>query len=192
MNKTAIWSFHSQVQGVANAVAEMLSDAIGEQDEALLAMLQTELRTVREWILGNKQSPKVVFEKLESIRQQIESVEHRGIQNALTILQGQASNLASIAGQHAASEIQSALTNERNIRRKSFKTGLTDREIKNMLDYKPFVDGKTIQQWFGDLEYTISSRIFQCVQKGIVEGMTLILYRIPRWNIRSYQRVHTL
>jgi len=106
-------------------LAELLSDAISEQDESLLAMLQTELRTVREWILGNKQSPKVVFEKLESIRQQIESIEHRGVQNALTILQGQAGHLASIAGQHAAREIQSALANERNIRRKSFKTELS-------------------------------------------------------------------
>ena len=168
-----VWSFHSQVQGVANAVAELLSDAIGEQDESLLAMLHTELRTVREWILENKQSPKVVFEKLESIRQQIETIEHRGVQNALTILQGQAGDLASIAGQHAASEIQSALMNERNIRRRHLKSELTESAIKNMLDYKPFVDGKTIQQWFGDLEYKISSRIFQCVQKGIVEGMTL-------------------
>ena len=173
VDQNSIWTFHSQVQGVANAVAELLSDAIGEQDEALLAMLQTELRTVREWILGNKQPPKVVFEKLESIRQQIENIEHRGVQDALTILQGQARGLVSIAGQHAANEIQSALMNERNIRRKSFKTELTDREIKNMLDYKPFVDGKTIQQWFGDLEYKISSRIFHSVQKGIVEGMTL-------------------
>ncbi|MCL2709349.1 MAG: minor capsid protein [Planctomycetaceae bacterium] len=174
VDRNNVWAFHSQVQGVANAVAELLSDAIGEQDEALLAMLQTELRTVREWILGNKQSPKVVFEKLESVHRQIVEIEHRGVQNALTILQGQASNLASIAGQHAANEIQSALMNERNIRRKSFgRSELTDREIKNMLDYKPFVDGKTIQQWFGDLEYNISSRIFQCVQKGIIEGMTL-------------------
>jgi SPP1 gp7 family putative phage head morphogenesis protein len=173
IDKTTIWAFHSQVQGVANAVAELLSEAIGEQDEALLAMLQTELRAVREWVLGNKHSPKVVFEKLESVRKQIVEIEHRGVQNAVNILQGQARDLASIAGQHAASEIQSALTNERNIRRRSFKSKLTDTEIKNMLDYKPFVDGKTIQQWFGDLEYKISSRIFQCVQKGVVEGMTL-------------------
>jgi len=173
VSRTTVWSFHSQVQGVANAVAELLSEAIGEQDEALLAMLQTELRTVREWILGNEQSPQVVFEKLESIRQQIESIEHRGVQNALTILQGQAGDLALIAGQHAASEIQSALLNERNIRRKHLKSELTESAIRNMLDYKPFVDGKTIQQWFGDLEYKISSRIFQNVQKGIVEGMTL-------------------
>jgi len=173
IDKTSIWSFHSQVQGVANAVAELLSDAIGEQDEALLAMLQTELRTVREWILGNKQSPKIVFEKLESIRQQIETIEHRGVQNAVNILQGQAGRLASIAGQHAAQMLEAVLDNERAIRRKSLKSELTEREIKTMLDYKPFVDGKTIQQWFGDLEYNISSRIFQSVQKGIVEGMTL-------------------
>ena len=168
-----VWAFHSQVQGVANAVAELLSDAIGEQDEALLAMLQTELRTVRGWILANKQSPKVVFEKLESVHRQIVEIEHRGVQNALTILQGQAGDLASIAGQHAANEIQSALLNERNIRRKSLKSELTETAIRNMLDYKPFVDGKTMGQWFGDLEYNISSRIFHGVQKGIIEGMTL-------------------
>ena len=173
IDKKTIWSFHSQVQGVANAVAEMLSDAVGEQDEALLAMFQTELRTVREWIVGNQKSPKVIFGKLESVRQQITEIEHRGIQNALTILQGQAGNLAHIAGHHAAQVIASALENERNIRRKSLKSELTDREIKNMLDYKPFVDGKTIQQWFGDLEYKVSSRIFQSVQKGMMEGMTL-------------------
>ena len=76
--------------------------------------------------------------------------------------------MASIAGQHAASEIQSALLNERNIRRKSLKSELTESAIRNMLDYKPFVDGKTIQQRFGDLEHTISSRIFQSVQKGTI------------------------
>ena len=36
---------------------------------------------------------------------------------------------------------------------------LSETAIRNMLDYKPFVDGKIIQQWFGDLEYKISSRI---------------------------------
>ena len=173
IDKTSIWAFHAQVQGVANAVAELLSEAIGEQDEALLAMLQTELRTVREWILGNKQSPKTIFEKLESVRQQIESIEHHGVQNAVNILQGTAAELAQIAGQHTAQMLQTVLDNERAIRRKSLRNELTDTAIKNMLDYKPFVDGKTIQQWFGDLEYKISSRIFQSVQKGIVEGMTL-------------------
>ena len=173
IDKTSIWSFHAQVQGVANAVAELLSEAIGEQDEDLLAMLQTELRTVREWILGNKQSPKAIFEKLESINQQIVEIEHRGVQNAVSILQGTAMELAQIAGQHTAQMLGAVLDNEKAIRRKSLRSELTDTEIKNMLDYKPFVDGKTIQQWFGDLEYTISSRIFQNVQKGIVEGMTL-------------------
>ena len=171
--KATIWSFHSQVQGVANAVAEMLSEAIGEQDEVLLAMLQTELRTVREWILGNTKSPKVIYEKLESVRQQIIDIEHRGIQNAVNILQGAAVELAKTTGQHTAQIIASALENERDIRRNSLKGELTESAIRNMLDYKPFVDGKTIQQWFGDLEYKISSRIFQSVQKGIVEGMTL-------------------
>jgi len=173
IDKTAIWSFHAQVQGVANAVAEMLSDAIGEQDETLLAMLQTELRVVREWILENKKSPKVIFEKLESVRQQIELIEHRGIQNAMSIFQGTATELAQIAGQHTAQMLEAALANERNIRRRTLKISLTEMEIKSMLDYKPFVDGKTIQQWFGDLEYKISSRIFQSVQKGMIEGMTL-------------------
>jgi len=173
IDKTSIWSFHAQVQGVANAVAEMLSDAIGEQDEALLAMLQTELRVVREWILENKKSPKVIFEKLESVRQQIELIEHRGVQNAMSIFQGTATELAQIAGQHTAQLLEVAITNERNIRRRTLKSSLTEREIKNMLDYKPFMDGKTIQQWFGDLEYKISSRIFQSVQKGMIEGMTL-------------------
>jgi len=173
IDKTTIWFFHAQIQGVANAVAELLSEAIGEQDEALLSMLQTELRIVREWILGNKQSPKAIFEKLESVRQQIESIEHHGIQNAVSILQGTATELVQIAGQHTAQMLEAVLDNERSIRRTSFKSELTDTEIKNMLDYKPFVDGKTIQQWFGDLEYKISSRIFQSVQKGIVEGMTL-------------------
>ena len=37
--KATIWSFHSQIQGVANSVAEMLSEAIGEQDTELLAIL---------------------------------------------------------------------------------------------------------------------------------------------------------
>ena len=152
IDKTAIWSFHAQVQGVANAVAEMLSDAIGEQDETLLAMLQTELRVVREWILENKKSPKVIFEKLESVRQQIELIEHRGIQNAMSIFQGTATELAQIAGQHTAQMLEAALANERNIRRRTLKISLTEMEIKSMLDYKPFVDGKTIQQWFGDLE----------------------------------------
>jgi len=169
VDRKHVWEFHSQVQGVANAVAELLSESIGGQDEALLAMLQTELHIVREWILGNKQSPKAIFERLGSVRQQIEDIEHRGIQNAVNILQGTAAELAQIAGQHTTN----ALINERNIRRKSFKSELTDTEIKNMLDYKPFVDGKTIQQWFGDLEYNISSRIFRSVQKGIVEGMTI-------------------
>ena len=29
IDKIAIWSFHAQVQGVANAVSELLSEAIG-------------------------------------------------------------------------------------------------------------------------------------------------------------------
>jgi SPP1 gp7 family putative phage head morphogenesis protein len=173
IDKTAIWSFHSQVQGVANAASELLSEAIGEQDEALLAMLQTELRVVREWILGNQKSPKAIFEKLESVRQQIAEIEHRGVQNAVSIFRGTAAELAEITGQHTSHMLQSALENERDIRRRTLKRELAAMEIKNMPDYKPFVDGKTIQQWFGDLEYTISSRIFQSVQKGMVEGMTL-------------------
>ena len=173
IDRNNVWSFHAQVQGVANAVSELLSEAIAEQDEELLVILQTELRTVREWILENKQSPKAIFEKLESVRQQIESIEHHGIQNAVSILQGTATELAQITGQHTAQMLEAVLDNERSIRRKSLKSTLTDTEIKNMLDYKPFVDGKTIQQWFGDLEYKISSRIFQSVQKGIVEGMAL-------------------
>jgi len=171
--QSIIWKFHAQVQGVANAVSELLSEAVGEQDEALLSMLQTELRILREWILGNKQSPKAIFETLESVRQQVESIEHRGVQNAVSILQGTATELAQIVGQHTAQMLEAVLDNERSIRRRSFKSELTDTAIKNMLDYKPFVDGKTIQQWFGDLEYKISSRIFQGVQTGIVEGMTL-------------------
>ena len=166
IDRKSLWSLHAQVQGVANAASELLSEAIGEQDEALLAMLQTELRIVREWMLGNK-SPKAIFEKLESVRQQIESIEHRGIQNAVSIFQGTAAELAQIAGEHTAQMLQSALENERNIHRRTLKSELSESAIRNMLDYKPFVDGKTIQQWFGDLEYKISSRIFQNVQKGI-------------------------
>jgi SPP1 gp7 family putative phage head morphogenesis protein len=172
VDRQSTWAFHANVQGVANAVAELLSEAIGEQDGELLEMLQTELRTVRKWILGNK-NPKAIFEKLESVRGQIVEIERRGIQNAIAILQGTAGELAKIAGHHTAQMLETALENERAIRRKSIKSELTESEIRNMLDYKPFVDGKTIQQWFGDLEYNVSSRIFQNVQKGIVEGMTL-------------------
>jgi SPP1 gp7 family putative phage head morphogenesis protein len=172
IDRNNVWDFHAQVQGVANAVAELLTKTIGEQDAALLEMLQTELRTIREWILTNK-NPKVIFEKLEFVRGQIVEIEHWGIQNALSLFQGTVGDLAHLAGQHTASEIQAALENERNIRRRSIKSELTETEIRNMLDYKPFVDGKTIQQWFGDLEYNVSSRIFRSVQKGIVEGMTL-------------------
>jgi len=127
IDKTTIWSFHAQVQGVTNAVAELLSEAIGEQDEALLAMLQTELRTVREWILGNKQSPKAIFEKLEIVRQQIGNIEHHGIQNAVSILQGTVAELTQIAGQHTKQMLEAILDNEKAIRRRSFKSELTDR-----------------------------------------------------------------
>jgi SPP1 gp7 family putative phage head morphogenesis protein len=69
--------------------------------------------------------------------------------------------------------LEAALDHQRDIRRKSLKGELSESAIRNMLDYKPFVDGKTVQQWFGTLEYNVSSRIFQCVQKGLIEGMTL-------------------
>jgi SPP1 gp7 family putative phage head morphogenesis protein len=173
IDRNNLWAFHTNVQGVANAVAELLSEAIGQQDSELLAMLQAELSIVREWILGNQKSPKAIFDKLESVREQIAEIEHRGVQNTFTILPGQAGELAHLTSLQAAQEIQTALENEKTIRRSHMKSELTDIEIRNMLDYKPFADGKTIQQWFGDLEYNISSRIFQSVQKGIVEGMTL-------------------
>jgi iron uptake system EfeUOB component EfeO/EfeM len=123
-----LWNFHAQVQGVANAVAELLSEAIGAQDEALLAMLQTELRIVREWILGNK-NPKMIFDKLESVHQQVIDIEHRGVQNAVNILQGTAGELAQIAGQHTSQIFESALDNERNIRRQTLRSELTTRGV---------------------------------------------------------------
>jgi len=173
IDRNNLWTFHAQVQGVANTVAELLSEAIGQQDSELLAMLQEEVRIVREWIIGNKKSPKAIIEKLESINSQITAIEHRGIQNAFTILQGQAGELASLTSQQATQEIQTALENEKAIRRTYHKSELSDTEIQNMLNYKPFTEGQTIQQWFGDLKYKISSRIFRSVQKGIVEGLSL-------------------
>ena len=47
------WDIYAFTRGIENRTAELLSEAIGERDSELLAMLYSELRTVREWIIGN-------------------------------------------------------------------------------------------------------------------------------------------
>ena len=163
---------YTVAEGVANSVAEMLAETIGEQDPALLAMLHRELRTVREWIIGNRTHPKKIFDKLQEIHRQIAEFQHRGVGNAAEKLHEQAAEFVDVIAQHEA-RLLDKLLNEREIRRRTLKTLLTDTEIKNMLNYKPFVDGRTIGQWFSKLEFDNASAIFNAVQKGVVNGMTL-------------------
>jgi SPP1 gp7 family putative phage head morphogenesis protein len=135
-------------------------------------MLHREMRTVREWIIGNKKSPKAVFEKLESVRKQIVEIKYRDIKKAEEQLRQHAAALASVVSQYEGERL-TVIANERDIRRRTLKSSLSDDEIKDMLNYKPFVDGKSIGQWFEDLKYDHASRIFNSVQKGVVEGYTL-------------------
>ena len=54
LDRNAVLDFHTRVQGEANIVAELLSEAMSGQDAALLAMLQTKLRPIRQLILRNE------------------------------------------------------------------------------------------------------------------------------------------
>ena len=120
----AVLEFHTKVQGVANTVAELLTEAISGEDAALLAMLQTELRSVRALIIRNQnplQSTKEVFQRLESIQKQIVEISNRGVQNAAQIMQGEMFPFARQAGRYAAEEVQAILANESAIRRRLLK-----------------------------------------------------------------------
>ncbi len=112
LDRNAVLDYHTRVQGFANAVADMLSKAISEQDVALLAMLQTELRPVRELILRNQnplQSYKKISDRLESIQKQITEIQHRGIHDAAKILYEKAEKLARNTSRYTAQEIDAIL-----------------------------------------------------------------------------------
>jgi len=176
LDHKAILDFHSTVQGVANVVADLLGEAISGQDTALLSMLQTELRTIRERIVHNQnplRSSREIFNRLKSIQKQIVDISHRGVQRAAKIMQGEMLEFARQAGRYAAEEVQAILGNESALRRRLLKNELSDTQIRNMLHYKPFVDGRTIGQWFQKLEYDNASRIFQRVQQGVIGGYKL-------------------
>ena len=64
LHKMDVLDYHTKVQGVANTVADLLAEALEEQDALLLVMLQMELRIVREWIVTNLKSPEEVFKKI--------------------------------------------------------------------------------------------------------------------------------
>jgi len=175
-NHRAILDFHSTVQGIANTVADLLTEAMSGQDAALFSMLQEELRTIRQLIVRNQnplQSTKEVFERLQSIQKQVVEISNRGVRDAAKIMQGEMFDLAKTTGQYTKAEVEAILVNERNTRRGRIKYQLSDDEIRNMLTYKPFVDGRTIWQWFDKLKYDNANTIFNAVQKGIIDGFTL-------------------
>jgi len=177
LHKLDVLDYHTKVQGVANTVADIFAEAFEEQDTLLLAMLQMELRVVREWIVKNQKSPEEVFKKLASIQKQIVDISDRGIRLSANILHGHVGKLAESTARYTAEEIaaiQNARATERVIRKRTnLKDRLSKTEIKNMLNYKPFVDGKTIGQWFDDLKYNEAARVFRSVQKGMIEGLTV-------------------
>ena len=180
VDRNAVLDFLTRVQGEANIVADLLSEAMSGQDAALLAMLQEKLRPIRAVILRNENplaSWKEVTSRLEAIHTQITDIMHRGVQKSAAILYEKAELVAGQTRRYTAQEIEAILADEKSVRNRFLKKELTDEDIKekiqNMLNYKPFVDGKTIQQWFGNMKYDISSKIFQRVQKGVIEGYTL-------------------
>ena len=171
-----IFDYLIKVQGIGNTVAKMLGDALSEQDAALLAMIHGEVRTLREMIISNKH-PKIILDRLQLFNNRVHEHLLPCLEKAYNIIQAEAGGLADITSQSTAQEIkaiQKARKKERDIRkRNNLKERLSKEEIKDMLNYKPFVDGKTIGQWFDDLKYNEAARIFRSVQKGIIEGMTL-------------------
>ena len=164
------WDARASVQGIANTVADMLTKTIGEQDPAMMAMLQGELRTIRGWIIAQNKSPKVIFEKLQDVHRQIAEFQYRGVENAAEIMRVQATEFADVIARHEAKALE-VMLNERNIRQKRINI-LSDRQIENMF-FKPFVQGRTIEQWFTKLKHDNANAIFYAVQKGIVDGLTL-------------------
>jgi len=105
LHKMDVLDYHTKVQGVANTVADILAEALEEQDTLLLAMLQMELRIVREWIVTNLKSPEEVFKKLASIQKQIVDISDRSIRLSANILHGHAGKLAETTARYTAEEI---------------------------------------------------------------------------------------
>ena len=160
-----------EVQGIANTVAEMLSKIVGEQDPVMLAMLQKEIRIIREWIIRGRH-PKKIIDRLQALFLKITEHQYSGVENAAEKLHKQAAELAKVVAPFEAKQLETFLK-ERNLRRGRIKYKLSDEQIRDMLTYKPFVDGKTIWQWFDKLKFDNASTIFNAVQKGVVDGMTL-------------------
>ena len=148
LDKNDALEYHTKVQGVANAVAEMLSEAIGEQDTELLAMLHKKLRSIREKVIGNRTHPQVIMKELESLHKLTHEHLMPAYQKAMNILHTESGKLAKITSRRTAEEIRAALAErsekiktarktERDIRARTLKSVLTDEEIRNMLNYKP-------------------------------------------------------
>ncbi|MDR3234947.1 MAG: hypothetical protein LBT46_15015, partial [Planctomycetaceae bacterium] len=88
----------------------------------------------------------------------------------------QSETLLSATAEHSAEEIdlsfQKLRDNERDVRRKLMKPELTKKQINNIVSYQPF-DGQSIGQWFESYVRSDIDRIFQSVQRGVIEGTTL-------------------
>ena len=154
-----LYTYHTQLQGVANGLASQLDDIIGSTDAKVL---DTILRKI------GKTEPDIKREmdRLSELMKALKDIRAESFETAKRTTLDASSHLVDIScdRERAMSEFYA--------KSGKFNRELTKKQQQKILDYQP-IDGQSISQWFSSFQAADLQRLTQAVQSAAMDRLSL-------------------
>lgn len=154
-----LYTYHVQLQGVANDLAKKLDKIIGSTDTAVLNAVLASL---------SKIDPDIQREmsRLEKLISTLSGIRAKSFEDAKRTTAAECESLVDIAcdREKAMSQLYAKAG--------KFNRSLTAKQKQKILDYQP-VDGQSISQWFSALQAADLQRLTQAVQSAAMDRLSL-------------------
>ncbi len=182
MSGSEILQFLQHLQGVANDIANTMTDFLAEADVATVVLVQAEL------VSFDLSDPIKAVKRLKEFEKKLYPIRAAAFEKAKSAFLVTAGQVGSVSAGFAAKEIEAALQNELDIRRKLFNPAISPAKIDGILNYTHFRSGPngadTIGGWFKAWQQNDLHRIVSKVKQATVEGLELgtLIRQIRGWK----------
>lgn len=154
-----LYTYHTQLQGVANDLAKKLDKIIGSTDTAVLNAVLSSLVKTDPDIKREMNRLKKLVSTLSGIRAvSFEDAKRTTVKDSKSLI-----NIA-CDREKAMSQLYA--------KGGKFNRDLTNKQKQEILDYQPF-DGQSISQWFSALQTADLQRLTQAVQSAAMDRLSL-------------------
>lgn len=154
-----LYTYHTQLQGVANDLASKLDKIIGSSDAKVL---DTILRKI------GKTEPDIKreMERLSELMKALKDIRAESFETAKRTTLEAGSHLVNISCD------RELAMSEFYAKSGKFNRKLTKKQQQKILDYQP-IDGQSLSQWFSSLQVADLQRLTQAVQASAMDRLSL-------------------